>query len=95
MGTTNILQINQITTSDLERIIKDSIQEVLSLNINKPQDTEEVFLTRKETAEMLNVCFATLHNWKRSGILLDKKIGKKVFYLKSDVLAVLNPNADR
>lgn len=42
-------------------------------------------LTRKKTAEVLNVDVSTLHNWNKKGILKPHQIGGRVFYRLEDI----------
>ncbi len=49
--------------------------------------------TRKEAAAFLNVSCTTLWSWDKSRLLPAKRLGKKVFYLKSDLLTFLNQAA--
>jgi len=47
-------------------------------------------LNRKLAADFLNVSTTTLWSWDKSGYLTARRLGKKVFYLKSDLLTFLN-----
>ncbi len=50
----------------------------------------ERFLSRKDTASLLNVGFPTLWRWNKNGMLKAIKSGpRKVFYRYDDVLAML------
>ena len=42
-----------------------------------------------EVAKLLNVSYATLHNWKKEGILEPVKIGNRVYYPKIEVFSKL------
>jgi excisionase family DNA binding protein len=44
-------------------------------------------LTVRQAAELLNVCVATVHEWKRRGMLVYRKIGGRVYLNRIDVLA--------
>ncbi len=44
-------------------------------------------LTVKEAAKLLNVCVATLHEWKRRGLLTYRKVGGRVYLNRAQVLA--------
>ncbi len=50
----------------------------------------EVYLTRKEVAEILNVSLTTLFHWNNKDILHTRKIGNKVRYLRKDIDKVLS-----
>jgi len=47
-------------------------------------------LNRKEAASFLGVSTTTLWTWDKSLFLPAKRLGSKVFYLKSDLLTFLN-----
>jgi excisionase family DNA binding protein len=44
-------------------------------------------LTVKQAAELLNVSVATIHEWKRRGVLPYRKIGGRTYLNRIDVLA--------
>lgn len=43
------------------------------------------YLERSELAKMLNVNLSTVHNWTVKGILTSYGIGRRVYYLRSEV----------
>jgi excisionase family DNA binding protein len=43
-------------------------------------------LTVQQAAELLDVCVATIHEWKRRGILGSRKIGGRVYLNRAQVL---------
>lgn len=51
---------------------------------------EEIIMTRAQTAEFLSVSHTTLRDWTESGLLIRKRIGGRVYYLKSDIINCLN-----
>ncbi len=52
-------------------------------------DTLPEFLTRIETAKLLNISLRCLDNWKKEGKLIPKKIGRRVLYSRERVLQSL------
>jgi excisionase family DNA binding protein len=44
-------------------------------------------LTVRQAAELLDVCMATVHEWKRRGVLPFRKIGGRAYLNRADVLA--------
>jgi excisionase family DNA binding protein len=46
-------------------------------------------LTRREVAELLHVTKQTVINYTNSGLLKSYKMGRRVLYLKEEVLAVI------
>ncbi len=83
----------QLTTGDLYQLITDAIQQELNkitgvINLNpKNSENESELLSREATAKMLGVSTTTLFFWNRDSILKAKKIGRRVYYLKSEVLS--------
>ena len=50
------------------------------------------FLSREETARMLHVSKPTLRNWEKLGILVPRRISRRVLYRRQDVLALNAPD---
>ena len=46
---------------------------------------EKPILTKKETAQLLNVDLSTLWNWQKKGFLIPFGIGGRVYYKMSDI----------
>jgi excisionase family DNA binding protein len=49
--------------------------------------TEEELLTVRQAAALLDVCVATVHQWKRQGLLVYTRLGGRVYLKKADVLS--------
>jgi excisionase family DNA binding protein len=52
-----------------------------------PQPPKDELLTVQQAAEILDVCVATVHEWKRRGVLAYRKIGGRTYLNRADVLA--------
>ncbi len=82
----------QLSTNDLFQLIKEAVKEELNKITNviqlnpKEKENESELLTRKQTAELLKVSETTLFLWDRDKKLENKKIGNRVYYLKSEVI---------
>lgn len=50
---------------------------------------KEIILSRKQTAEYLNISLGTLHTWTKKGLIKSHGIGDKVFYKMSDIKIAL------
>lgn len=86
-----MLQLIQISKEELMQDFEKMIQKALEkLILSKESQTEKEFYTRDETAKLLDVSLTTLFHWNKQDILKAKKIGKRVYYSKTDVLAHLN-----
>ena len=95
---TNLLV--QLNVGDLQQLIMDAVKKELDNLKNliqmDPKDSEKHnsdIISRKEVCEILQVSLPTLHNWNKSGILKNSRIGRRVYYLKSEVLEKLNSAA--
>jgi hypothetical protein len=86
------LQLIAISKEELMQDFEQIVRKVLEkMQQDQSAKDEKEFYTREETAKLLNVSLATLFNWNNEGILKTKKIGKRVYYSKNEVLARLNP----
>ena len=55
----------------------------LTQTIEQPKD--EIFRTRKETAEMLNISLPTLNQYTKKRILTGYRVGARVLYKQSEI----------
>lgn len=51
---------------------------------------EQKILTREEVKTKLNIATGTLYNWERKKILMPTRIGRRVYYLESDILKLFD-----
>jgi predicted DNA-binding transcriptional regulator AlpA len=56
----------------------------------KAEKETETFLTARECAKMCGVTLNSLWRWEKSGYLVPRRVGRKVFYAKSDVNNLLS-----
>jgi hypothetical protein len=75
----------------IRQSVATELQKVSNFIPTTPKDESDKILTREEVCKLLKVSTTTLHNWNISKILVNQKVGRRVYYKKSDVLAVLNP----
>lgn len=47
-------------------------------------------LTRRQAAKFLDISYQTMYNWTRDGIVKEHGAGKKKFYLKRELMEVIN-----
>lgn len=71
--------------SDLRALIRHEMQTVPATTTQ--QSAIDDLLTIKETAAMLGVCIATVHEYKRRGLLVYQKIGGRAYVRRNEVLA--------
>ena len=69
--------------------LKDLISEAVikALEKNKPQKPidEDQLLKIDDIANLLSVSKATIHNWKKSGLIPFHRISNKIYFKKSEV----------
>ncbi|MDF0719190.1 helix-turn-helix domain-containing protein [Kaistella sp. PBT33-4] len=85
-----ILQISQLSVDDFQRLLKQAISDAVEQGCAcSTSGRDDEFYTREATAQKLKVSLSTLHNWSKSGILNHTKIGNRVYYARSEVIAKL------
>jgi hypothetical protein len=90
MTNENTKLLVQLSVGDLQQLIKEAVKEELQKITNviqlNPKEKEFELLSRKQTAELLNVSETTLFLWNRDKVLEHKKLNNRVYYIKSEVL---------
>ena len=67
---------------------RNMISDVVDKRMNQlEKESPEELLTRKEVTERLKISLPTLHKYSELGILTQHKIGERVYYRWSEVLA--------
>jgi len=86
------VKIIQTTPLELSSMISESVKrelEKFKKELSK-SNSDEILLTREETCEFLSINLSTLWSYTKKGKLPSKKIGNRVYYLKSEILSALN-----
>ena len=73
-----------VSLADLKEFVSEMIAEASA----RPQQTEETMLSADQVCEVLGISSNSLWRWSKSGYLKGRKVGRKVFYRKSDVDAL-------
>ncbi len=83
--------IVQMTIGDLKSMMTQIIEEVMKQNNDKKPKKEQgdKLMTREQVEKFLGVSDTTLHNWNNNGELPAKKIGRRVYYSKEEIVAKL------
>ncbi|HMQ47941.1 MAG TPA: helix-turn-helix domain-containing protein [Saprospiraceae bacterium] len=66
-------------------------EQVLSKQERKKEPNPENLLTKREAAQLLNVCTSTIDNYARAGELTRHYVGRVVRFKKAEVLAIASP----
>ncbi|RLD86129.1 MAG: DNA-binding protein [Bacteroidetes bacterium] len=82
----HITQIEGISSTEFLNEILELKEALQLLTKNNQENPSSDFITRQETAEILNVSLSTLLNWRKAGIITAYRIGNKVRYKKNEIL---------
>jgi hypothetical protein len=87
------IQLIGMTPEDLCALISESVSKhidnLVSQNEIREKDDTNELLTRKETADLFGVSFATINTWQNSRILKVYKMGNRSYFKRSEVLKTL------
>lgn len=86
--TKQILQIENTESSELIPKILNGLKEILKEH-SKDSENSEILLTRAETAQMLSISLVTLWKYTKDDVIPAYRIGTKIRYKKSQILAAL------
>ena len=92
----NNLVLSPIGLDELESIIENSVARALRADRAKqdapPANTENKYLTRKETAQKLGISLITLNRRTNDGTLTSYNIGGRVLYREDELENALTEN---
>lgn len=89
----------QLSVGDLQQLIKEAVKEELTqitsmLSLAAQETVPKTdLLSRDETSKLLRVSLTTLFLWDKNSTLKAKKIGRRVYYFKDEVLNKLKASA--
>jgi len=72
-----------ISSDQLENLIRDAIRSELS------KQKEKELMNFNETIQLLGISRSTLNTWKSQGKLPFKRLGKRIFFCRDEVLSSL------
>ncbi len=85
-----IIQIESINYDDFKKELSIEIAfQILNLQKKTNPVEDDTLLNREETAKLLGISTVTLWKWTCKNILPAFRMGKKIFYKKSEVLNAL------
>lgn len=86
----NVTQVHNTTTEQLTETFASLLDErIADLKRSfKPKEPDE-YLTAKELEKALKISSVTRWEWGKKGILDPRKIGNRVYYLRSEILELL------
>lgn len=60
-----------------------------AFNALLPDNKDEVYLTRAQAADRLQISLPTLHQYTKDGLIISFRLGRKIRYKKSDIESAL------
>ena len=79
------MQLITISKADLANIIRENVRaELENFKQNFKKFKDDDLVPRKEAARILNIDLSTLYDWTKDGKLIQHKIGRKVYYKRSE-----------
>lgn len=73
-----------VSLADLKEFVAEMVAEAAA----RPQEAEETMLSADQVCEILGISANSLWRWGRTGYLKGQKVGRRVFYRKSDIDAL-------
>lgn len=67
----------------------DRLETLLTSNLHPSQSEDVTLMDSRELSEFLDVSKVTIHKWRKEGRIPFIRIGSRIRFKKSDVLAVL------
>ena len=85
-----IIQIESISYDNFKKELSIEIAtQFVNLQNSASKPEEDSLLNRHETAKLLGISTVSLWKWTTKNILPAYRMGKKVFYKKSEVISAL------
>lgn len=90
--------LHEITPEQFKELVLEAIRESSidsslvsknSCSSNSEDSTKNEFLTRKQTAELLQISLPTLHEYTKKSLITSFRLGNKIRYKESDIKAAL------
>ena len=90
----NITHLHNVSPEQFKNEILNGISKQLEEFSKKFQPKEpEVWITRKETSELLGVSLVTIHNWTKQQIIKDYKIGNRIRFNRNEIEQILKSSS--
>jgi hypothetical protein len=77
-----------ISRDELKELIIEAVSKAFD-EVNKDTFADKDLMTRKETAQFLNVSLVSLNIWSKKGIIQPYAIEGRVFFKKSEIESAL------
>lgn len=83
---TDQIILSSFSLAELQSLISETFQKEFSKVSTKDSIPDGDFITRQETAKILGITLATLHQWTLREIVQGYRIGTRVRYKKNEIL---------
>lgn len=83
------MSITIATPEQLQELLKPIEYELQELREKFTLKEPEDWLTREQTATLLQIAYPTLHDWCNKGILKHYKIGNRTYFSRKQINEVL------
>lgn len=84
------IQIQGISAEQILQRFDTLENQIKDLKQPRQQEKDDELLSRYDVSQILGVSLVTVHNWCKSQILNPLRIGNKIRFKKSEVLAALH-----
>jgi hypothetical protein len=87
MADISIIQLNR---DELKALVQEAIKDELAIaKSSQLLNTQEQFLTREETADLLKISLPTLDSYTRKGLIHGYRLGTVIRYISEEVQSSL------
>src|SRR5690606_31600541 len=73
-------EFKEILSEHVKEAVREALHGETAEKPISPPPQEIGYRTRAETRRMLGVAYSTMHYWEKAGILVPRRIGRKVYY---------------
>lgn len=79
------LFLSGLTPQEFQEMLINSLEQVIKPLVSAKESRSTELLTRKEAARLFRISLPTLADWTQQGIIHAIRMGRRVFYLVSDI----------
>lgn len=73
-------EFKEILSEHVKEAVREALHGEKTAEKPTPPPQNIGYRTRSETRLMLGVAYSTMHYWEKAGILVPRRIGRKVYY---------------
>ena len=79
------MNLDVVTREELDQMAKSIITAIKEILQDSGKSNNTKLYTNTEACQYLNICSKTLQNYRDNGLIEFTQIGRKIFYLQSDL----------